>query len=96
MSARARAALALLTLGACQASRPDLDESPTALPHAAEAVVRARYARAGDLGRIFHELQTSGLFVYSMWFVDARPRRAGCAASCSLPPRTAPRWRRWR
>ena len=76
MSARARAALALLTLGACQASRPDLDESPTALPHAAAAVVRARYAPARDLGPLFHDVQTSGVFEDSKTFVDARPRRA--------------------
>jgi len=76
MRPRARALVALLLLGACRAAAPDLDASPTTLPSAAAALNRAQYAPSRDLGPLFHDVQTSGVFEDSKTFVDMRPRRA--------------------
>src|SRR3989440_2361423 len=64
---RARlAALASGTAPTCTTSKP----SPT-LPHPP-----ARYEPARDLGRLFHDVQLSGIFKDSKTFADARPRFA--------------------
>src|SRR3989449_11376694 len=75
--------LASGTATTCTTSKPS-----TTLPHPP-----ARYEPARDLGRLFHDVQLSGIFEDSKTFADARPQLAPAEITARYgPARGAPQF----
>ncbi len=66
-------AVVLALAGACGTAAPAAAPPSTPRPAAAAP---ARYDPARDLGPLFHDVQTAGIFPDSKTFVDARPLRS--------------------
>ncbi len=78
LRARGRAAASALGLAAALLLAAGCGSSAPAAPAAAlsPAPAAARYDPARDLGPLFHDVQTAGIFPDSKTFVDARPLRS--------------------